>query len=145
MPVRYGKNDIAVGHASNHERITRKEGELSAASMPGTVGHFDENLRFVPSNTGDLAVLDRDFLSGKTAQDAIPGGQYICAIPCKPKLFLNVLMDKGLDVKYGYAMYINEAGLATNVAPADGGKIFGYAEESVVTSDAPKLIVIHIA
>lgn len=145
MPVRYGKNLIVVGSPSSTSRAVREEGNLSVASMPGTVGRFDENQNFIPGNTGDLYILDRDFLRGKTAQEEIPEGQHICAVSNKPKLFLNCLMEKGLDIRIRYEVYVTDQGLITNVKPSETAKVFGHAAESVVTTDTHKLIVIHIA
>lgn len=145
MATQYGKNLIDVSHESVSVRIARVEGKLSAAAMPGTIGTLDTTKTFVPGSTGDLYVLDRNFLYGRTAQDEVAIGDFAAFIPCNKGRYFNVLLDKGLDVKPSYALYVGDNGLVTNVAPKDGAPVFAYAQESVVTTDAPKLVAAHIA
>ena len=145
MSTQYGKNLIDISHESACVRITRAEGKVSAATMPGTVGTLNPEKVFVPGNNGDLYVLDRNFLYGRTAQDEVAVGDFAAFIPCYDGRYFNVLLDKGLDVKPSYALYVGDNGLVTNVAPKEGAPVFAYAQESVVTTDAPKLVAAHIA
>lgn len=144
MPVQYGKNLIDISHESASTRIARVEGKLSANAMPGTVGTLNADRVFVPGGTGDLYVLDRNFLYGRTAQDEVGVKEFSAFIPCNTGRYFNVLLDKGLDVKFGYALYVADSGMVTNVEPKAGAPVFAYAQESVVTTDAPKLVAAHI-
>lgn len=147
MSISFGKNVISCGPASQIGRDVRREGKLDADTYPGTIGTFDSDTGvFKPGNSGNLNVLDCDFLSGLTAQQVVKAGQKAVAIIAKTRLFLNCILDKNLSVKVDYPLYVTTEGFVTNIKPAEGNaEVFGYAAEAMTTSDTTKLVAVHLA
>lgn len=139
MSIKYSKNVLI---ASGNVLGGFEEGRVNADCYSGQVMARQADGSFTAGNKGELFVsmprigaagIDVGHNAGDVAQ--------FC--PIQKPLVLNLIMEKGLDVKPSYAMYINNEGLVTNVA-GEGFPLIGYARESVVTTDKPAHIAVAV-